>query len=91
MFDGRHCVENDYRLLVNETNKILELLKSDIDPYQALLKYIEFIANFDEEIASKIRFHLNKDNPDKTKMIDVINRYIDELKQNVIVDIKEHR
>ena len=91
MFSGRHCVENDYRLLVNETDKILKILNSDTNPYQTLLKYIEFISNFDEEIASKIRFHLNKDNLDKTKMINVINRYIDELKQNVIVDIKEHR
>ena len=91
MYKGRHCIESDYRLLVKETDNIISLLSSDVDTYSSLVRYIDFIEDFDEDIANKIRFHLKKDNLDKTKMIRVITRYIDELKQNVIVDIQEHR
>lgn len=90
MYKGRHCEESDYILLVRETEKIISLLSKDIDAYSSLINYIDFISDFDEDIASKIRFHLDKDNLDKSKMIRVISRYVEELKRNVIVDIKEH-
>ena len=92
MYKGRHCVESDYYLLVKETDKILLLLKDEeVEVLPSLLKYIEFISDFDEDIASKIRFHLDKNNINRSTMIDVITRNVDELKQNVIVDLKEHR
>ena len=91
MYKGRHCIESDYYLLVKETDKILLLLKDEVEVLSELLKYIEFIADFDEQIAAKICFYLDKDNIDRRKMVDIIKSNFEELKQNVIVDINEHK
>ena len=92
MYKGRHCIESDYYLLVKETDKILLLLKDEeTEVLPELVKYIDFISYFDEDIANKIRFHLDKDNIDRRKMVDIIKRNFEELKQNVIVDINEHK
>ena len=92
MYKGRHCIESDYYLLVKETDKILLLLKDEeAEVLPELAKYIDFISYFDEGIANKIRFHLDKNNFDRKKMVDTIKRNFEELKQNVIVDINEHK
>ena len=92
MYKGRHCIESDYYLLVKETDKILLLLKDEeTEVLPELVKYIDFISYFDEDIANKMRFHLDKDNIDRRKMVDIIKRNFEELKQNVIVDINEHK
>ena len=89
MYNGRHCTIIDYDRLVLKTDQLINKVKtsSDFD----LSSYIEFIAMYDEDIASKLRFHLNKDEKDINIIISTINRYIDELKSNVLVDIQEHQ
>ena len=92
MYRGRHCTREDYALLVDETDEILELLHSDdkTDLVSELESYFDLIAEFDEDIANKMRIHLNKDEVDVPKMIEVIKQYFGELAQNVVVDIYEH-
>ena len=91
MYQGRHCTREDYALLVDETDEIIELLHTGGDDLISELEsYFDLIAEFDEDIANKMRFHLSKDDLDVSKTIEIINRYIGELSQNVIVDINEH-
>ena len=92
MYNGRHCTQQDYEVLVRETEKLLEMLKAIelVEQCPELKKYFNLVERFDAEIANKLRFHLSKDKIPVSKMIEIITRYIDELKQNVLVDIKEH-
>ncbi len=77
---------------MKETDKILLLLKDEeAEVLPELAKYIDFISYFDEDVANKIRFHLDKNNIDRKKMVDTIKRNFEELRQNVIVDINEHK
>ncbi len=87
MFDGRHCTQKDYSLLVDETDKIIQSISNgyfDID------NYVKFIARFDIDVADALKYKLSKIDISPSEMINVINKYIDELKQQVLVDIKEH-
>ena len=92
MYNGRHCTLQDYELLVRETNKLLEVLTviEIVDQSKELKKYFKLIERFDAEIANKLRLNLSKDGMPVSKMIEILTRYIDELKQNVLVDINEH-
>ena len=91
MYKGRHCTESDYVLLVEKTDEIISLLFSDEDYSEELTNYIDFISDFDKDIASKIRLNLDKDDLSKNEMVDIIATHIHELKRNVVVDIQEHR
>ena len=92
MYNGRHCVYSDYKLLVDETNKILELLKNK--PLHKckddVIKYLEIVSRYDVDIMTKIRYHLYKSNTDSEAMIQVIQDQSDELLRNVVVDMNEH-
>ena len=88
MFDGRHCTKEDLDLLVNNTNKVLDTLsegdKSGLD------NFLKLIDRFDVEVSRRIRYQI-KDVDDSEKIKRIIINNIDELKQNVLVDINEHR
>ena len=88
MFDGRHCTKEDLDLLVDNTNKVLsELSKGDKNGLERFLKLID---RFDVEVSRRIRYQI-KDVDDSEKIKRIISNNIDELKQNVLVDINEHR
>lgn len=91
MFDNRHCIEADYSLLNKETDKIIKTiltnpktLKSDID------RYLKLIARFDIDTSEVLTRKLLKENITPFQMVDILNQYIDILKQQVLVDIREH-
>lgn len=87
MFDGRHCTQKDYALLVDETDKIIQSISNgyfDID------NYIKFIGRFDVDVADTLRYKVSNKDLSPSEMIKTINKYIDELKQQVLVDIREH-
>ena len=91
MFDNRHCIEADYSLLNKETDKIIKTiltnpktLKNDIDGY------LRLIARFDIDISEILTRKLLKENITPSQMVDILNQYIDILKQQVLVDIREH-
>ena len=92
MYNGRHCVYSDYKLLVNETNKILQLLKEkSLDECKSeVIKHLELVNRYDTDIMLKIRYHLNKGDVDSNAMIRVIQEQSDELLRNVVVDMNEH-
>lgn len=88
MFDGRHCTHKDLVLLMDETNKVLECLnKGNKDELES---FILFISRFDIDIASNIRKQTQSIN-DIEKIKRIIVQNINVLKQNVIVDINEHK
>ena len=91
MFDNRHCVENDYALLVKETDNIIkDVLNNSISLRSDLNKYLSFIARFDKQISDKLTFELSRDGLTNLEMAEIINKNIDVLKQQVLVDIQEH-
>lgn len=91
MFDGRHCVEADYALLNKETDKIIKILLSgDKTPEKELNDYLRLISRFDLEISESLKYKLSINNLTPSQMVNIINQYIDVLKQQVLVDIREH-
>ena len=86
MFDGRHCVEKDLKLLEKETKRIISLINED--NYSELDEYLKLISRFDNEISNNIRAHISNKRKDDIKLIEA---NILELKQDVIVDIFEHQ
>ena len=89
MFDGRHCTYRDYDLLVVETEKVLTSLynkeKDKID------EFIKLISRFDINIAKDLSREIKMAGDDYQKIAGIITHYTDELKQNVLVDIREHQ
>jgi hypothetical protein len=87
MIDNRHCTEKDLRLLEKETNAI----KRDIIKQPERINvYLDFIARFDLGIAQEMRNKLSL-SKDTQQVVAIINENFDKLKQNIIVDIFEHR
>lgn len=90
MYKGRHCVTSDYHLLEKISQEFLSKNNWDILSSKEIDNFVNFIKDYDEDIAFKVRMHLEKSGVDpltrKKKIIDLI----DELKNNVLVDIKEH-
>ena len=87
MIDNRHCTEKDLRLLEKETNAI----KREYIRYPEKLKaYLELVARFDLNIAQTMR-HMICLAKEPQEVIAIINENYDKLKQNIIVDIFEHR
>ena len=91
MFDGRHCVKKDLDLLIDETLKIERCVLESIDYINELKQYINFIKRFDIDIADKIDRDIKYVSDDREKIIKIIDKNIDMLKQNVLVDIYEHK
>ena len=90
MYKGRHCVPSDYQLLEKYSREFLNKNNWDNLSKTEISNFVNFIKDFDDDIAFKVRMHLGKSGVDsiakKKKIIDLI----DELKNNVLVDIREH-
>ena len=91
MFDGRHCNNEDLTLLNKETDKIISSLLKDESFENELKSFLDFVQRFDIDIAFKIKREIAHSPLNREKIIKVIKTNIDVLKQNVIVDINEHR
>ena len=93
MFDGRHCAKKDLDLLIKETDKIVSLISSDLSEdkkNKELDNFVNFIKRFDSEIADSLQNKIKDFKNDYSKIKTAIERHIEELKRNVIIDIYEH-
>ena len=86
MYKGRHCIPSDYQILEIVSQEFLLKINRDNFDIEDVEKYLHTFSDFDFDIASKIRFNLEKSEVNKHKIVDLI----DELKSNVLVDIREH-
>ena len=90
MYLGRHCNINDYQYLERTSKEFLLAINRDKLELNEVELYLNTFEDFDFEISSKIRMYLNKLNVDRSKAISQINTLLEELKNNVLVDIREH-
>ena len=90
MYLGCHCNINDYQLLENCSKDFILAINRDKFELNEVEIYLNTFEDFDFEISSKIRMYLNKLNVDRSKAISQINTLLEELKNNVLVDIREH-
>lgn len=84
MIDGRHCTNKDLNLLIKETEKV----KTNLSSFE-IGKYLKLIERFDKEIAINLKMEIECASS-KDKIINIIDKNINELIQNVVVDINEH-
>ena len=92
MFDNRHCIESDYVLLVKETDKIINIILNDSKTTESdLNKYLKLVARFDKDTAETLAYKLSMQNLNGIQKVEIINKYIDVLKQQILVDIQEHK
>ena len=90
MYKGRHCTYSDYQLLENISQEFLPILNRDKFDINEVENYLGTFSDFDFEISSKIRMYLEKINTDNSGVIAKITLLLEELKNNVLVDIREH-
>lgn len=90
MYQGRHCSINDYQLLETISKDFLSFINRDNIDLKQLDRYLKIFSDFDFDISSKIRMCLEKLSTDKDKYLSKITNLLDELKNNVLVDIREH-
>ena len=90
MYQGRHCTYSDYQLLENISMEFLSILNRDKFDINEVENYLDTFSDFDFEISSKIRIHLEKIFIDRSGAISKITHLLEELKNNVLVDIREH-
>lgn len=90
MYQGRHCNVSDYQYLEKITHRFLSIINRDNFDIKELDNYLNTFSDFDLEISSKIRINLEKISLDKDKYLLKISNLLEELKNNVLVDIKEH-
>lgn len=91
MFDGRHCTKEDLVQLIKETNRIkLFISQRDEDLDRLIKRYLSFIERFDADIASRMSREISSVSGDCDKTTDIINKNVELLEQNVLVDINEH-
>ena len=89
---GKHCTYQDYDNLVANTQQYLKCLNSG-DPECLATKlniYLEFVADFDYQVAEKLRLKIQMAGSDIPKVKRIVQNEIDELIHNVLVDIREH-
>ena len=92
MFDSWHCIESDYVLLVKETDKIINIILNNSKTIESdLNKYLKLIARFDKDTAETLAYKLSVQNLNGVQKVEIINKYINVLKQQVLVDIQEHK
>ena len=94
MFDGRHCTNKDLDLLVKETNKIKQILLKNTEKCEKnedLQCFLTFIKRFDEQIAHQLEIDVSIAGTDCERIVNAIDKYTNELKRNVQVDILEHQ
>ena len=90
MYQGRHCTYSDYQLLENISKEFLSILNRDKFDINEVENYLDTFSDFDFEISSKIRMHLEKISIDRGGAIAKITHLLEELKNNVLVDVREH-
>ncbi len=90
MYQGRHCNYSDYQLLENSSQIFLQIINRDNFDISEVEKCLSTFSDFDFELSSKIRIYLNKINDDRSGAIIKITHLLNELKNNVLVDIREH-
>lgn len=90
MYQGRHCTSSDYQLLEQSSQEFLNLLNRDNFNIDELDYYISTFSDFDFSLASKIRTYLEKMGSDRNVTIIKITNLLEELKSNVLVDLREH-
>ena len=86
MYNGRHCTYEDYSNIVNISKNVLECVEK-INLKEAM-KYIDEVEEFDLYIASRMLSAIKKEPPNLKQ---VVKDLFDELINNVLVDIREHR
>ena len=86
MFDGRHCLDKDLDLLIKETKQVKRSLS-----YEDINLFLKLISRFDLEIAEKMRIEIKKSGGNPALILKAIDDNVNVLKQNVIVDINEHK
>lgn len=95
MFDGRHCTKEDLSLLEKETNKLKSFLIErkiiDEQSIKQIYLFINLVNRFDRDIGDKLSSQIKNSDLDYKKVISLIDKNIDTLKQNIIVDIFEHQ
>ena len=91
MFDGRHCTNKDLDLLIKETNQIKRKILQNSQKNEDLRSFLALINRFDSQIAAQLKTDISNSETDCTRIIHAIDKSIDELKRNVLVDIYEHK
>ena len=86
MYNGRHCTYEDYSYLVNISKNVLECVEKN--SLKEAMKYIDEVEEFDLDIASRMLSAIKIEPPNLKQ---VIKDLFDELINNVLVDIREHR
>ena len=89
---GKHCTYKDYESLVANTEQYLKCLNSgDSECLNTKLNiYLEFIADFDYQVAEKMRLKIGMAGSDLTRVKRIVLNEVDELLHNVLVDIRAH-
>ena len=90
MYKSRHCIKSDYFYLDKISKEFLVVINRDNFSLDEVEKYLDTFSDFDSFISLKIRMNLEKMETDPSKYNNKIIDLIDELKQNVLVDIREH-
>ena len=90
MYKGRHCIESDYYLLEINIRDFLSVIKRDNFTLKEVEKYLNTFSDYDSDIFLKLRTYLEKISLDKEKYLIRITNLLEELKSNVLVDIREH-
>ena len=90
MYQGRHCTISDYQLYEKTSQDFLNIINRDNFNIDELDNYLNIFSDFDFSLASKIRTYLEKMDSDRTVTIIKITKLLEELKSNVLVDLREH-
>ena len=91
MFDGRHCTNKDLDLLIKETNQIKRKILQNSQKNEDLQSFLTFINRFDDQIGQQLKIDISDCSTDCARIVHAIDKSIDELKRNVLVDIYEHK
>ena len=91
MFEGRHCTNKDLDLLIKETNQIKRKILQNSQKNEDLQSFLAFINRFDSQIGQQLKIDISSCGTDCARIVHTIDKYIDELKRNVLVDIYEHK
>ena len=90
MYQGRHCTYSDYQLFENLSLKLLDVINRDNFELNDIECYLNTFSDFDSSISSKIRINLEKISVDKSLVMSKVKSLLEELKTNILVDIREH-
>ncbi len=91
MYLCRHCSREDFDRLDSMIQTFFSLEEKDLDKAieycRSILKEIE---NYDEDIARRLSFYLASVSLSKEQKVEKLASYLEELRQNVLIDVYEH-